>query len=119
MVIEHLWLWVLVPGCGLAKGIGGPMAKVIERVEARYDIQEAEFGTAYRWQPESVLVECGCGETAALTASKTTCEKCGAEHGGFVREDGAERLPQAERDEQVHPWRYYSSKGDEERSLPY
>jgi hypothetical protein len=118
--IEHLWLWVLVPVYVWGKGIEGTMTKVIERIEARYDIQEAEFGTVYRWHPKSVLVECGCGETTALTASKSTCEECGTEHEGFVWEDGTEHLPQAERDKVVHPWRYYYSEDrKEDGGLPY
>ena len=92
------------------------MVKVIERVEACYDVQEVEFGTVYRWRPQSVLIECACGEMVGLTASETTCEECGAEHTGLVREDLTER--QLERDEEVHPWRY-SGKSDNGTSLPY
>ena len=63
------------------------MAKVIERDRAHYDVQEVELGTVYRWRPERGLIECECGERAALTASEATCEECGAEHKGLVRED--------------------------------
>ena len=42
------------------KKTGGPMAnKVVERIEARYEVQEVAFGTVYSWHPQSVLVECG------------------------------------------------------------
>jgi len=33
--------------------------KVVERIEARYEVQEVAFGTVYSWHPQSVLVECG------------------------------------------------------------
>lgn len=36
--------------------------KVIERTAAHYDVQEVEFGTVYRWCPETAVVECECGE---------------------------------------------------------
>jgi hypothetical protein len=62
------------------------VTKVIERNQAHYDVQEMEFGTVYRWQPESVLIECKCGEMVALTLSKSLCEECGAEHAKLVRE---------------------------------
>ncbi len=92
------------------------MAKVIERVQARYDIQEEPFGRVYKWRPEGVLIECECGETMTLTASASTCEECGAEHAGLVREDLTDlRRPG---DEDLHPWRY---SGDREgaEELPY
>lgn len=92
------------------------MAKVIERVRARYDVQEVEMGEVYTWRPESVVVECGCGEETSLTYSETACEECGAEHTGLVREDLSDRPPQG--DEEVRPWRY--SEGRKDNSiLPY
>jgi hypothetical protein len=92
------------------------MAKVIERFKARYDVQEVQLGTVYRWCPRGVLIECECGETVALTASQASCEACGAEHTWLVRNDEAERLP--EEDEEVHPWRY-SERSENQTSLPY
>ena len=90
------------------------MAKVIERVEARYDVQEVEFGEIYKWRPESVVVECGCGEEPTLTASTSTCGECGADHGTVMREEStARRLG----DEALHPWRY--SEDREDAGLPY
>ena len=32
--------------------------KVIERIEAHYEVQDVEMGKVYRWCPESVVVEC-------------------------------------------------------------
>jgi len=99
------------------KKTGGPMAnKVVERIQARYEVQEVAFGTVYSWSPQSVLVECGCGETVALTASKTSCDECGAEHAGVI---GAWLGPVAERidDEALHPWRYWHPS--QENGIPF
>ena len=78
------------------------MAKVIELVRARYEVQDVEFGKVYKWRPERVVIGCECGETVALTASRTTCEQCGEEHTGSVREALSERQL-GEKD--LHPWR--------------
>ena len=80
------------------------MAKITDRARAGYEVEDVEYGKVYRWQPEAVVVECGCGEEASLTHSETVCEECGAEHKGIVREDLSDRQPQG--DEDVHPWRY-------------
>ncbi len=89
------------------------MAKVIERARAGYDVEEVAYGTVYSWKPETVVVECGCGEETSLTPSETACEECGTEHTKLVREDLADRPPQG--DEDVHPWRYTEDTG----GLPY
>jgi hypothetical protein len=81
--------------------------KVIERVQAHYEVLDVEMGKVYRWRPKSVLIECECGEMATLTDSKTTCEECGAEYTGLVREDLTAR-----KDEDVHPWRYSEERKD-------
>jgi hypothetical protein len=85
------------------------VAKVIERVEARYEIQDVEMGKVYKWRPESILVECECGERATLTASEATCEECGAEHKRLVRED---LVGMAQKDQALHPWRYARDRQD-------
>ena len=78
------------------------MAKVIERVDAHYEIQDVPMGKVYRWCPESVVVECEeCAENTTLTASKRACGKCGADHRAFV-EEVLEAYPE---DEVKHPWR--------------
>jgi hypothetical protein len=78
------------------------VAKVIEHVKACYEIQDVEVGKVYRWCPESVVIECDCGETLALTASRTACGGCGADHAAITEEvldpDGRE-------DKVDHPWR--------------
>jgi hypothetical protein len=93
------------------------VAKIVERARAGYEVEEVEYGKVYSWRPESIVVECECGEETALTQSETACEECGAEHSGIVREDLADRQPQG--DEDVHPWRYYSGDGEDDRALPY
>jgi hypothetical protein len=45
------------------------LAKVIEKVEAGYEVEEVEMGKVYRWCPESVVVRCGCGKRLSLTVS--------------------------------------------------
>jgi hypothetical protein len=91
------------------------MAKVIERACARYEVEEVEYGKVYRWQPETVVVECTCGEEASLTPSEPACEECGAEYKGLVREDLSDLQPK--NDEYVHPWRYWNDEDD--KTLPY
>ena len=79
------------------------VAKVIERVQAHYEIQDLEMGKVYRWCPESLVVECECGNTPTLTASKQACGECEADHGAIVEEEvGLETRPE---DEIYHPWR--------------
>jgi hypothetical protein len=92
------------------------VAKVIERARARYDVEDVEYGTVYRWKPESVLVECGCGGKTSLTHSETACEECGAEHTWLVGDDLSDR--QSQGDEEVHPWRYSEDREDD-TVLPY
>ena len=86
-----------------------------EHTEAHYDMQEVEMGEVYTWRPESVVVECGCGERPTLTASTTACEGCGADHEGAAREglDGGWSGAEAAH----HPWRY--AKDREDGGLPY
>jgi Zn finger protein HypA/HybF involved in hydrogenase expression len=83
--------------------ISGVVAKVMERVAEHYAVQEVECGKVYKWHPQSLLIECECGEIVTLTTSETTCEECGAEHTRLVREDSKGRM--LEGDEEVHPWR--------------
>ena len=94
---------------------GKLVAKIIERARAGYAVEDVEYGKVYKWQPETVVVECGCGEETALTPSDAACEKCGAEHTRLVPEDLSDRQPQG--DENVHPWRY--AEDEDDRALPY
>src|SRR5215207_10544732 len=45
------------------KGTGETVAQVIEHVQAHYEVQAMERGTLYRWCPESVVIECDCGQS--------------------------------------------------------
>jgi hypothetical protein len=38
------------------------VAKVIERLDACYEVQELEFGKVYKWQPERIVLEWECGQ---------------------------------------------------------
>jgi hypothetical protein len=91
------------------------VAKVIECVKARYEVQDVEFGKVYKWRPERVVVECGCGERLYLNASMTSCKECSTDHALTVRGELADRR---ERDEVLHPWRYYYSEDSEDAGLP-
>jgi hypothetical protein len=78
------------------------VARVIERVQAHYEVQDVEMGKVYRWRPESVVVECSCGNEPTLTASKNACSECGADHRTIVEEV----LDASPGDEEVYrPWR--------------
>ena len=97
-------------------GKGKLVAKITERARAGYEVEDVEYGKVYRWQPESVVVEWGCGEEASLNHLETACEDFGAEHTGLVREDLSDRRPQG--DEDVHPWRY-TEDDEDDGALPY
>ena len=77
------------------------MARIIERVEAHYEVHEVEMGTVYRWCPESIVLRCNCGARATLTASKPTCSGCGADHAAIAEEV----LDAGSEDRVVRPWR--------------
>jgi hypothetical protein len=78
------------------------VAKIIERVQAHYEVLDVEMGKVYRWRPETVVVECTCGEQLTLSAFKTTCPECGADHAPIAEEMVVAR-PEDKGD---HPWRY-------------
>ena len=82
------------------------MAQIIERVQAHYESREMPFGKVYQWQRAHVTLECDCGEKVTLSATSptSTCRRCGADLGSFVRDTGERegRLP----DKLTHPWFY-------------
>jgi hypothetical protein len=88
------------------------MAIILERTEGHYDVQEVEFGMVYRWCPESVVVECDCGEKLTLTGSVTICRCCGVDHAGMLREEGEVAGHRQSGDEALHPWRYAGDRED-------
>ncbi len=71
--------------------------KIIEHIEGHYETREGEYGTVlYKWCPQSVVVECGCGKRAThkrttFTTSVEACE-CGAEQAARIQEDLSGRL---------------------------
>lgn len=79
------------------------MGSTVGGVAGRYEVQEVEFGMVYRWCPERVVVDCGCGERLALASSETVCG-CGVDHASVVREGLDARRRSG--DEDLHPWRY-------------
>jgi hypothetical protein len=81
------------------------VAKVIERLEAHYEVLDVELGKVYRWCPESVVVECECGKHPPLTASKSACDECGAAHRVIVQEVFEARPEDEEEEVGYHPWR--------------
>jgi hypothetical protein len=83
--------------------------KVLECVEAHYDVQAVEFGRVYKWRPKCVLIECECGERLSLSASVTFCGACGSDHMAFVKEELA---AQRQKEEVLHPWRYDRDRQD-------
>ena len=87
--------------------------KMIEYTEGCYEVQDAPLGKVYRWCPETVLVECDCGEVMTLTRSETTCAWCGEDYAASIQE--ALTAWELE-DEAVHPWRYVEDR--EEAGLP-
>jgi hypothetical protein len=79
------------------------VAKVIECLQAHYEVQEVELGEVYRWRPESAVLECSCGNREAFPASRvSTCSRCGADHTEIL---GEVLDTQQEEDKVDHPWR--------------
>ncbi len=91
--------------------------QIIKRQAEHYDTQEMEFGWVYKWQPESVIVECGCGKRMTFKRSEligsaaTTCE-CGKENMATVREEVAMQLLDEDYETHHHPWRYWHPPKD-------
>jgi hypothetical protein len=76
-------------------------AKVIRHIPTHYEVQNVEMGKVYRRCPESVIIECDYDETLILTASRTTCGRCGADHAAIAEEV----LDPRSEDKVDHPWR--------------
>lgn len=79
---------------------------------------EGGVGRAYRWCPEMVVVECGCGKrsthkrAALLGASVTICE-CGEDDMARFREELVLQLVDEDYYEvNHHPWRYWHPSGE-------
>jgi hypothetical protein len=86
------------------------MTTVIDHVDGYYETKNMSYGKAYVWCPESVVIECDCGETQIFTTSEPVC-RCGTDHEALVREATAFGQPA---DEAPHPWdREYREWRDE------
>jgi hypothetical protein len=81
--------------------------KIIERVQAHYEVSEVPFGITYEWHQDSVSLECDCGEKITLGATITTCPQCGADLGTFVHDIKEREGPLPDR--LTHPW-FYDAK---------
>lgn len=90
------------------------MVKIIGSTNGCYEVQDVEYGRVYKWCPESVTVECDCGEQLTLNLAETICGRCGVDHAVIVREELTARQV---KDEAVHPWRYARER--EEAGLPF
>ena len=79
------------------------MTRVVECVEAHYEVIEVEFGVVYKWCPASMIVECDCGERASFTRTAAAiCPGCGEDYEDIMREE-TEAGPL--REEAKYPWR--------------
>jgi hypothetical protein len=80
--------------------------KVIERLDAHYEVQDVEMGKVYLRRTQSVVVECEeCGENQTLSASKHACEECGADHQPVVEQVLEAHANEDEEEGFDHPWR--------------
>ena len=62
-----------------------------------------EFGTVYRWCPESLVIECDCGQSFTVEGAKAaSCPRCDAEHRGGATELAGKPLSE---EEAYHPTR--------------
>ena len=96
--------------------------KLIESVQGYYEAQDVEFGRVYRWCPERVLIECGCGRRSAykggtLIVSVIACE-CLRDNTADIRAELLVAQPPEEKYEALHPWRYARDQ-EEGVGLPY
>jgi hypothetical protein len=83
------------------------VTKVLERVEAGYEVEEVELGKVYRWCPESVVIECDCRQSFTIEGAKdAACPSCGADHSGGVGR-GLARKPLTEEEAyRLTRWEY-------------
>jgi hypothetical protein len=102
--------------------ISGAVAKVIERAQARYEVQEVEYGRVYRWCPETIVVECDCGkrsifERSELIASEARCGQCDKKPSSGIREEVVIQLLDEDYEATNFPWRYWHTTKD--TGIPY
>ena len=85
------------------------MAKVVERLDEGYEVQEVEFGKVYKWHPERIVLGCECGQRISLSALSTSCVECGSDHLQAIKEASKEGRHS---DQTLHPWRYSEDRQD-------
>ena len=90
-------------------------AKVVERLEGHYEVQEVPFGQVYKWCPGYLVLECTCGEEVKISSSMATCNRCGRNHTTSIIPE--ELTAGLSGDEALHPWRY--AKDHDDTGLPY
>jgi hypothetical protein len=102
--------------------------EILERLEEHCEVQEVPFGRVYKWCPQSVVVECDCGESLILKTSvvlsnfKALCH-CGAAPTVDIQEGCQSHLLEVSRqtledyEEHHHPWRYWYTTKD--TSIPF
>jgi len=90
--------------------------RIIKNLEEHYERQEVPFGRRYTWCPESIVVQCDCGEKSTFKMSDLTgfgavCV-CGVDLTLDIHEKLQEHQPEVrgqglEDDETTqHPWRH-------------
>ena len=90
---------------------------ILKYTEGCYEIQDVEFGKVYKWCPDSVVVECECGQMPTFTRSETTCEWCEADYAAIVTDYMSLACEESDtrqlEDEVIHPWRYAEDREEE------
>jgi hypothetical protein len=90
------------------------MTRIIEDIAPHYETYEVPFGRIYKWHPEHIIVECGCGERFTLGATSTTLTcRCGTDLGAIVRtiQKHEDWLP----DKIIHPWHHDAQSQADQR----
>jgi len=96
--------------------------RIIERVAAHYEVQEVEYGRAYRWRPGTTVVECDCGKRSIfkrydLIAAEASCGECGKGIPADVREEVVLQLLGEDDEATRYPWR--SWRPSEASGIPF
>lgn len=73
--------------------------RVMEREQEHYEVLEVPYGKVYSWCPESILIECDCGEQLTWRGGRAEC-RCGASYTDIEKE-APEQQPQ---ENVYHPW---------------
>ena len=83
--------------------------KVIERLNAHYEVRDVAMGKVYRWHPESIVVEREeCGENQTLSAPEHACNECGTDHQPIVEEVLEAHADEEDEERFDHPGVHYA-----------